>query len=161
MRTWITETYSDDAKFVQAKGSRREPNFGEVEIRVKATSLNPVDNKLLRHATPWNPELPGILHCDVSGVVTAIGEGVKNFKVGEDVYGCAGGIGQGAFGGDGSASWRRVGRRSGDPAGQGGGGMSLRHGDICRSGRLRHIGARMQRTRLRPRHSPVVCVPVR
>ena len=94
MRTWITETYSDDAKFVQAKGSRREPNFGEVEIRVKATSLNPVDNKLLRHATPWNPKLPGILHCDVSGIVTAIGEGVKNFKVGDDVYGCAGGIGQ-------------------------------------------------------------------
>lgn len=94
MKVWITETYGDDAKFKVIDAKRIEPKAGELEVEVKASSLNPVDNKLLRNATAWNPALPGILHCDVSGVVATVGEGVTDFAVGDEVYGCAGGIGE-------------------------------------------------------------------
>ena len=40
------------------------------------------------------PPFPAVLHGDVAGIVSAVGEGVKGFKVGDEVYGCAGGVGQ-------------------------------------------------------------------
>ena len=93
MKVWITEAYSEEAVIKPATRDRTTPKTGELEIEVRATSLNPVDNKLLRHATAWNPKLPGILHCDVAGVITAVGSDVSEFSVGDSVYGCAGGVG--------------------------------------------------------------------
>ncbi|GAP99989.1 alcohol dehydrogenase catalytic domain-containing protein [Leptolyngbya sp. NIES-2104] len=64
-----------------------------VLIRVKATSVNPVDCKIRQGAVPdISPEFPAILHGDVAGVVEAVGEGVQRFSVGDEVYGCAGGV---------------------------------------------------------------------
>ncbi len=94
MKIWATDTYGEKAKFTLRQGERSSPNSGEIEISVKASSLNPVDNKLFRNSTVWNPDLPGILHGDVSGIVTAVGEDVTEFSIGDDVYGCAGGVGQ-------------------------------------------------------------------
>ena len=65
---------------------------GEVVVRVAATSVNPVDVKIRRGGGPIAPELPGILGMDVAGVVEAVGEGVSAFRVGDEVYGCAGGL---------------------------------------------------------------------
>ncbi|KZN61764.1 zinc-binding dehydrogenase [Pseudoalteromonas luteoviolacea] len=61
-------------------------------IEVKATSVNPLDTMLRSMETPWSNNLPEILHGDVAGVVVEVGEGVTGFKVGDEVYGCAGGI---------------------------------------------------------------------
>jgi len=36
--------------------------------------------------------LPGVLHGDVSGIVREVGDEVKDFKVGDEVYGCIGGF---------------------------------------------------------------------
>ena len=61
------------------------PSSGEVLIKVHAVSINPVDFKRRRG---WaNQPLPVILGWDVSGVVTALGEGVTDFKVGDAVFG--------------------------------------------------------------------------
>ncbi len=38
------------------------------------------------------PELPAVLGTDMAGVVTAIGEGVTHFNVGDEVYGLIGGV---------------------------------------------------------------------
>jgi NADPH2:quinone reductase len=38
------------------------------------------------------PAFPAILQGDVAGTITEIGPGVEGFKVGDEVYGCAGGI---------------------------------------------------------------------
>jgi NADPH:quinone reductase-like Zn-dependent oxidoreductase len=38
------------------------------------------------------PEDPIVLGCDVAGVVMATGPGVTRFCVGDEVYGCAGGV---------------------------------------------------------------------
>jgi NADPH2:quinone reductase len=65
---------------------------GHVLIRVKATSVNPVDVKLRSSELPFSRPLPVVLHGDVAGIVTAVGPGVTRFKEGDEVYGCAGGV---------------------------------------------------------------------
>jgi NADPH2:quinone reductase len=66
---------------------------GHVLIQVKATSVNPIDTKVRSGAVPAvSPALPAVLHGDVAGVVTEVGEGVSEFKPGDEVYSCAGGF---------------------------------------------------------------------
>ena len=68
---------------------------GHVLIRVAASSVNPVDYKIreLGEALPFAPKLPAVLGMDFAGTVEAVGEGVTDFQVGDEVYGCAGGLG--------------------------------------------------------------------
>jgi len=66
---------------------------GQVLIRVEATSVNPLDCKLRSGAVPMlAADFPAVLHGDVAGVVVEVGAGVTRFSVGDEVYGCAGGI---------------------------------------------------------------------
>lgn len=66
---------------------------GYVLIKVAATSINPVDYKIRSgHYSMIAPEFPAILHGDVAGTIIAIGENVTQFKIGDEVYGCAGGV---------------------------------------------------------------------
>ncbi|WP_144865099.1 zinc-dependent alcohol dehydrogenase family protein [Hyella patelloides] len=65
----------------------------QVLIRVAATSVNPVDTKIRQGAVAdIAPDFPAILHGDVAGVIEAVGDRVTNFQVGDEVYGCAGGV---------------------------------------------------------------------
>ena len=62
----------------------------EVLIQTKAISINPVDVKTRAGkgvAGRLKTELPLILGWDISGVVTQVGSGVKNFKAGDEVFG--------------------------------------------------------------------------
>ncbi|MDZ4732675.1 MAG: zinc-dependent alcohol dehydrogenase family protein [Nitrospirota bacterium] len=81
-----------------------DPGSGEVAIRVHAASVNVVDTKIRAGFADIAPEDPIILGCDVAGVVTATGPGVTRFSVGDEVYGCAGGV----KGRDGAYSERMV-----------------------------------------------------
>ena len=92
MKAYITQKYGADGRFELAEIDTPEPGEGEILINVKATSINPIDNKLLRHELGFNPELPAVLHGDVAGVVSAVGPGVHSFEVGDEVYACAGGF---------------------------------------------------------------------
>ena len=65
---------------------------GHVLIQVAASSVNPVDFKIRQGLIPIGPELPGILHGDMSGTVVEVGEGVEGFTEGDEVYGCIGGF---------------------------------------------------------------------
>jgi len=64
------------------------PGPGLLVIRVAGAALNPVDFKMMRNDQPDalipKPKIPG---CDVSGTVVAAGDGVKDFKVGDAVFG--------------------------------------------------------------------------
>lgn len=40
----------------------------------------------------WPPELPKIIGTDLAGVVEAVGEGVTQSQVGDEVYGLTGGV---------------------------------------------------------------------
>jgi NADPH:quinone reductase-like Zn-dependent oxidoreductase len=77
------------------------PAKDQVQIEVHASSINPVDWKIREgHLTQIFPaQLPITLGRDLAGVVTEVGKGVTNVKVGDKVYGQAGvwGGGSGAF----------------------------------------------------------------
>jgi NADPH:quinone reductase-like Zn-dependent oxidoreductase len=64
---------------------------GEVLIKVKAISINPVDYKARESEGMLNavlgPEKPWILGWDISGKVQALGENVTGYKVGDSVFG--------------------------------------------------------------------------
>src|SRR6478609_5637824 len=66
------------------------PAAGEVLIKVKAISLNPVDVKTREGKGTYGrikDQTPLILGWDISGVVDAIGSGVSKFKKGDEVFG--------------------------------------------------------------------------
>lgn len=92
MKAYVTKQYGADGCFELAEIETPEPVEGEILIEVKASSLNPIDNKLLRHELGFNPELPAVLHGDVAGIVSAVGPGVRKFVLGDEVYACAGGF---------------------------------------------------------------------
>lgn len=64
---------------------------GQALVRIRAAALNPVDAKI-RAGLPIGPAMPAILGADLAGVVEAVGEGVEGISVGDEVYGCAGGV---------------------------------------------------------------------
>lgn len=67
---------------------------GHVMVSIKATSVNTVDTMIreLGEALPISPAAPAILGMDFAGVIEAVGEGVSEFKSGDEIYGCAGGL---------------------------------------------------------------------
>lgn len=65
----------------------------ELLVKLKAAGVNPIDTKLRSKGTYYPGRLPAILGCDGAGVVEAAGGAVENFRVGDAVYFCNGGIG--------------------------------------------------------------------
>jgi len=63
-----------------------EPKAGEILVKVRAVSVNPVDWKLGLRANPADRMIPGR---DLSGVVAAVGAGTAGFKVGDEVIAIA------------------------------------------------------------------------
>ncbi len=69
------------------------PQNTELLVRLKAAGVNPIDTKLRKRGTFYPNKMPAILGCDGAGIVEAIGNSVKRFRVGDEVYFCSGGIG--------------------------------------------------------------------
>jgi NADPH2:quinone reductase len=66
---------------------------GEVLVKIAASGINPLDLKIKAgQAAHAKAILPAILGIDLAGTIVKIGEGVSNFKVGDEVYGMTGGI---------------------------------------------------------------------
>lgn len=68
---------------------RPQPGGSQLLVRVRAAGLNPVDWKLRRHGL-WLGQPPFSVGWDVSGVVEAVGPGVRNFAPGDEVLGMPG-----------------------------------------------------------------------
>lgn len=94
MKTMILNDYGPDAAFTPAETERPSVKPGHVLVRVKATSVNTVDTMIrdMGKDLPLSPDLPAILGMDFAGIVEEVGEGVTGFAVGDEVYGCAGGL---------------------------------------------------------------------
>ncbi|MEO9781329.1 MAG: zinc-dependent alcohol dehydrogenase family protein [Sedimentitalea sp.] len=94
MKTMTLNTYGPDADFEAAELDRPEVKAGHVILRVHATSINTVDTMIKSMGTdlPLSPALPAVLGMDFAGVIEEIGEGVTGFAVGDEIYGCAGGL---------------------------------------------------------------------
>src|SRR5437879_19214 len=63
------------------------PQAGEILIKVGAAALNPIDLYIRSGLVSMPLPKPFVSGCDVAGTVTALGPGVKNFKVGARVWG--------------------------------------------------------------------------
>ena len=80
--------YGDASTLRYEDAPKPEIAGNEVRVRVRAAGVNPVDWKIregyLKEMLPY--PMPLILGWDVSGEVEAVGDEVRDFKVGDEVY---------------------------------------------------------------------------
>lgn len=64
------------------------PDDGDLLIKIKAASINPVDYKMVYGNVKlvWNPQRPFPLGFDCAGIVESTGRNTRQFKVGDEVY---------------------------------------------------------------------------
>ncbi|WP_170362029.1 zinc-dependent alcohol dehydrogenase family protein [Ruegeria arenilitoris] len=94
MKAMVLNTYGPDAQFEPAEMPDPVAAPGHVVVQVAATSVNTVDTMIrsMGAELPLSPALPAVLGMDFAGTVVALGDGVTNFALGDEVYGCAGGL---------------------------------------------------------------------
>jgi len=94
MKAMTLKSYGPTAAFEQVTLPDPVAAPGHVVVKVAATSVNTVDTMIRAMGAdlPLSPALPAVLGMDFAGTVTAVGDGVTDFEVGDAVYGCAGGL---------------------------------------------------------------------
>jgi NADPH:quinone reductase-like Zn-dependent oxidoreductase len=67
------------------------PGHGEVQVRVAAASVNPIDYKRRAGLTKdfYPMQFPGLIGVDLSGTVAKLGPGAEGFSVGDEVFAMA------------------------------------------------------------------------
>lgn len=87
MRAVVLDQFgSPDTLTLRDDVATPEAGPGQVLVRVRATSVNPVDTKIRQRGGDYGLEPPVILGYDVSGVVEAVGDGVEDLVVGDEVF---------------------------------------------------------------------------
>ncbi|TWU62465.1 zinc-dependent alcohol dehydrogenase family protein [Crateriforma conspicua] len=94
MKAMIIQSYGEDAVFESADVETPSVKPGHVLVKVAASSVNTVDTMIRKMGKdlPLSPDTPAILGMDFAGTVEAVGDGVDGYQVGDEVYGCAGGL---------------------------------------------------------------------
>ncbi|MDO6426710.1 zinc-dependent alcohol dehydrogenase family protein [Thalassotalea sp. 1_MG-2023] len=94
MKAMIINDFGGDEVFEAADIAKPQVKNGHVLIKISATSVNTVDTMIraMGDSLPIAPALPAVLGMDFAGVIEEVGEGVTHFTVGDEVYGCAGGL---------------------------------------------------------------------
>ncbi len=89
MRAAVFDVYGEPEVLTTVQVPDPEPGPGEVLIAVRAASVNPIDWKIRSGigADAAAPEEPMIIGNDGSGVVVALGDGVTDVAVGDEVFG--------------------------------------------------------------------------
>ncbi|MGK0189311.1 MAG: NADPH2:quinone reductase [Verrucomicrobiales bacterium] len=92
MKAVIIEGFGEPDVFKLVEIPRPDLQPGHVLVRIVATSVNPVDYKIRSGMLAAVAPESGILGGDISGVVEDVAADVSEFKVGDEVYGCIGGV---------------------------------------------------------------------
>ncbi|GHC46921.1 zinc-dependent alcohol dehydrogenase family protein [Roseibacillus persicicus] len=94
MKAMLIQAYGEDAKFEAAEVAKPAVKAGHVLVKIAASSVNTVDTMIrnMGKELPLSPETPALLGMDFAGTVEEVGEGVDGYAVGDEVYGCAGGL---------------------------------------------------------------------
>ena len=80
MKAMVIRQFGAADSFVLDQLPRPDLRPGHVLIRVRASSVNPIDVKVRSGVVPAiTPAFPAILHGDVAGIVEAVGLGVDGF----------------------------------------------------------------------------------
>ncbi len=94
MKAMTINAYGEDAIFEVAEIDQPEIKAGHVLVKIAASSVNTVDTMIRKMGDelPLSPDTPAILGMDFAGTVEDVGDGVTDYSVGDEVYGCAGGL---------------------------------------------------------------------
>lgn len=94
MKAMIVNEFGGPEVFELADVKKPSIKSAHVLVKIKATSVNMVDTMIreMGSALPISPPAPAILGMDFAGVIEEVGQGVSNYQVGDEVYGCAGGL---------------------------------------------------------------------
>ncbi|MBB3948647.1 NADPH:quinone reductase-like Zn-dependent oxidoreductase [Rhizobium skierniewicense] len=88
MKAFIVEKYKKSGPLRLVETAEPVAGRNDVLVEIKATGVNLLDSKLrdgeFKLILPYKP--PFILGHDVAGTVTAVGPGVRQFKIGDEVY---------------------------------------------------------------------------
>lgn len=89
MKAAVTEAFGGVERVVVREVPRPVPGPGEVLVRVRAASMNPLDCKLREGKLRliWRLKPPFVLGFDVAGEVEAVGPGVTRLRPGDAVFG--------------------------------------------------------------------------
>ncbi len=89
MRALLANSYGPPSQLVLGEAPQPQPGPGQVLVRMRAASINPFDLKQLTGAFGESSiaEFPHIPGRDGAGFVAALGEGVEELAVGEEVFG--------------------------------------------------------------------------
>lgn len=94
MKAMIINQYGENARFEAQEIDKPEVKSNEVLVKIAASSVNTVDTMIRNMGPdlPLSPAAPALLGMDFAGTVEAVGERVDRFNIGDEVYGCAGGL---------------------------------------------------------------------
>lgn len=94
MKAMLINAYGEDAVFEAAEVEKPEVKARHVLVKIAASSVNTVDTMIRKMGKdlPLSPATPAILGMDFAGTIEAVGDGVEGHSVGDEVYGCAGGL---------------------------------------------------------------------
>ncbi|MFK7906501.1 MAG: zinc-dependent alcohol dehydrogenase family protein [Chitinophagales bacterium] len=94
MKAMLIKEYGENAVFEAAEVEKPALKAGHVLVKIAASSVNTVDTMIRKMGKnlPLSPDAPAILGMDFAGRVEAVGDGVEGYSVGDEVYGCAGGL---------------------------------------------------------------------
>lgn len=95
-KVFVFTTYGGPQGQLLTEREAPAPGPGELAIEVRAAGVNPADWKRREGAFDTDGPLPVAMGLEAAGVVTAVGEGVGEFSVGDEVLG-APARGLGAF----------------------------------------------------------------
>lgn len=84
MKAIITKCFGTTDVFTLEYIEKPIPQSGQICIRIKAASFNPVDYKI--RAGWYDVNQQQILGCDCSGIIESVGPNTRHFFIGDEVY---------------------------------------------------------------------------
>ncbi|MBE0622784.1 MAG: NAD(P)-dependent alcohol dehydrogenase [Burkholderiales bacterium] len=89
MQAVMYDRFGDESVLSLREAAVAQPARGEVQVRVRMASLNPIDFKLRSGILRMlgRPKRPAITGKDFAGEISALGAGVQGYKVGQRVFG--------------------------------------------------------------------------
>jgi len=94
MKGLLIKAYGENAVFEVSEMEKPKVKTGHILVKIAASSVNTVDTMIRKMGKdlPLSPDTPAILGMDFAGTIEEVGEGVDGYAVGDEVYGCAGGL---------------------------------------------------------------------
>ena len=87
MKAIVCKAFGPPSDLVYEEIPSPQPGPKEVLVTNKACGVNFPDTLIIQGKYQFKPELPFTPGSDIAGVVKAVGEGVKNVKPGDEVFG--------------------------------------------------------------------------